>query len=103
MLHKGGYRLKLYFAHDFDLIFACCNLSSVLSCRATFEIAPVYTTIERTVLDKMCSMLGYDDGDGIFSPGNVKHCIYVHVKPPLQVMYRKYSMRGGVEWRKSTR
>ena len=68
------YRPKLHFACDFD--FACFILLFVLSSyRATFEIAPVYTTIERTVLDKMCSMLGYDDGDGIFSPGNVKHCI----------------------------
>ena len=41
--------------------------------RATFEIAPVYTTIERIVLEKMSSMVGYKDGDGIFSPGNVKH------------------------------
>ena len=44
--------------------------------RATFETAPVYTTIERIVLDKMCSMVGYKDGDGIFSPGNVKHYDY---------------------------
>ena len=41
--------------------------------RATYEIAPVYTTIEKIVLNEMCSMLGYKDGDGIFSPGNMNH------------------------------
>ena len=46
--------------------------NSYVMYRATFEIAPVYTTIERIVLDKMCSMVGYTDGDGIFSPGNMK-------------------------------
>ena len=27
-----------------------------------------------------------------------KKMYYVYVKAPLRVMYRKYSMRGGVEW-----
>lgn len=39
-------------------------------CRYTYEIAPVYTTIERIVIEKMCSLVGYNEVDGIFSPGN---------------------------------
>ena len=39
-------------------------------CRYTYEIAPVYSTIERIVIEKMCSLVGYNEVDGIFSPGN---------------------------------
>ena len=39
--------------------------------RYTYEIAPVYTTIERFVIEKMCSLVGYSDADGIFSPGKI--------------------------------
>ena len=40
-------------------------------CTGTREIALVYTTIERFVIEKMCSLVGYSDVDGIFSPGKI--------------------------------
>ena len=46
-------------------------------CRYTYEIAPVYTTIERIVIEKMCSLVGYSETDGIFSPGNFKWDAFV--------------------------
>lgn len=35
----------------------------------TYEVAPVITLMEETVLAEMRKIVGYPDGDGIFSPG----------------------------------
>ncbi|KAK9502790.1 hypothetical protein O3M35_011496 [Rhynocoris fuscipes] len=35
----------------------------------TYEVAPVFTLMEETVLAEMRKFVGYQDGDGIFSPG----------------------------------
>ena len=37
--------------------------------RYTFEVAPVFTLMEQVILRKMCQLVGYDIGDGIFCPG----------------------------------
>ena len=35
----------------------------------TYEVAPVFTLMEQSVLKKMRGLVGYPDGDGIFCPG----------------------------------
>merc|ERR1712227_654768 len=35
----------------------------------TYEVAPVFTLMEKVVLDKLRELVGYEDGDGIFCPG----------------------------------
>lgn len=40
-----------------------------LLCRYTFEVAPVFTLMEEVVLRKMRDIVGYTEGDGIFTPG----------------------------------
>ena len=39
--------------------------------RFTYEIAPVFTLMEEVVLQRMLGMIGWDDGDAIFSPGKL--------------------------------
>jgi hypothetical protein len=39
--------------------------------RYTFEVAPVFILIEQCVIKKMLGLAGFDDGDGIFCPGNI--------------------------------
>ena len=35
----------------------------------TYEMAPVLTLIEMEVLERMRALIGWSDGDGIFTPG----------------------------------
>lgn len=35
----------------------------------TFEVGPVFTLIENAVLSKVLSLVGFENGDGIFCPG----------------------------------
>ncbi|XP_072020853.1 glutamate decarboxylase 1-like isoform X2 [Amphiura filiformis] len=42
----------------------------------TFEIAPAFIMIERTVLKKMREIIGFKDGDGIFCPGGAISNLY---------------------------
>lgn len=35
----------------------------------TYEVAPVATLIEKELIAKMCRLIGYENGDGIFVPG----------------------------------
>lgn len=35
----------------------------------TYEVAPVFTLMEESVISKMTSIVGFPDGDGIFCPG----------------------------------
>ncbi|XP_065208108.1 cysteine sulfinic acid decarboxylase [Planococcus citri] len=45
-------------------------LVDALNCSVyTFEVAPVFTLMEEYVLDKIRNLIGFDEGDGIFSPG----------------------------------
>lgn len=37
--------------------------------RYTFEVGPVFTLMENEVLQTFCKIFGYDNGDGIFTPG----------------------------------
>lgn len=34
-------------------------------------MAPVFTLMEETVLERMRSFIGWDDGDAIFAPGKL--------------------------------
>lgn len=35
----------------------------------TFEVAPVFTLIEDSVITKALNLIGFENGDGIFCPG----------------------------------
>nr|XP_022328984.1 cysteine sulfinic acid decarboxylase-like [Crassostrea virginica]XP_022334582.1 cysteine sulfinic acid decarboxylase-like isoform X1 [Crassostrea virginica] len=35
----------------------------------TFEVSPVFTVMEKTLLQKMLDLIGFTDGDAIFTPG----------------------------------
>ena len=45
----------------------CASLANTTM--ATFEAAPVATIIEETLVRKMCKLMGFDDGEGIFVSG----------------------------------
>ncbi|XP_077870441.1 glutamate decarboxylase 1 isoform X2 [Saccoglossus kowalevskii] len=42
----------------------------------TYEIAPVFTLMERVILKKMRDLIGFEDGDGIFAPGGAISNLY---------------------------
>nr|WDE40210.1 glutamate decarboxylase-like protein [Schizocardium californicum] len=42
----------------------------------TYEIAPVFTLMERITLKKMRDIIGFEDGDGIFAPGGAISNLY---------------------------
>ncbi|XP_071826558.1 glutamate decarboxylase-like isoform X2 [Apostichopus japonicus] len=42
----------------------------------TYEIAPVFTLVEKATLKKMREFIGYTDGDGIFCPGGAISNLY---------------------------
>ena len=35
----------------------------------TYEVAPVFTLMENEIINTVCSMIGWKNGDGIFCPG----------------------------------
>jgi hypothetical protein len=47
-------RLYLYILHYF---------------RYTYEVAPAFTLAEHEVIQQVLQLIGFQDGDGIFSPG----------------------------------
>ena len=54
-----------------------------LYCRHTFEVAPVFVIMEKMMVQKLCGIVGYKSGDGVFGPGEIKmhhsncllHCV----------------------------
>jgi hypothetical protein len=50
----------------------CPNRFSVFySFSHTYEVAPAFIVIEMYLMEKLCSIVGYKTGDGIFCPGTV--------------------------------
>lgn len=41
----------------------------VLCLRYTYEVAPVFVLMEDVVLSRLRSLVGWEEGDGIFCPG----------------------------------
>lgn len=37
--------------------------------RYTYEVSPVFTLMEKTLIEKMLNLIGFKDGDAIFTPG----------------------------------
>lgn len=35
----------------------------------TYEVAPVFVVMEKYIFQKLCSIIGFKDGDGVFGPG----------------------------------
>ncbi|XP_012946341.1 glutamate decarboxylase 1, partial [Aplysia californica] len=42
----------------------------------TYEAAPVFTLMEGVVLSRMRTLVGWEDGDGIFAPGGAISNLY---------------------------
>lgn len=63
------------------------SVTLFLFSRFTYEIAPAFILIERTVLKKMREIIGFKDGDGIFCPGK-----YVLIIVTSKKLLLKYSM-----------
>lgn len=40
--------------------------------RYTYEVAPVFTLCEMEVINRALSLIGFNQGDGIFCPGSVE-------------------------------
>lgn len=38
--------------------------------RYTYEVSPVFLLVEEAVIKKMIEFIGWEEGDGIFNPGN---------------------------------
>jgi glutamate/tyrosine decarboxylase-like PLP-dependent enzyme len=57
----GGFNLPAFMG---EIITALSNTSIY-----TYEVAPVATLIEKELISKMCKIVGYPDGDGIFVTG----------------------------------
>eukprot|EP00761_Pharyngomonas_kirbyi_P001339 gb/GECH01001343.1/.p1 GENE.gb/GECH01001343.1/~~gb/GECH01001343.1/.p1 ORF type:complete len:511 (+),score=121.63 gb/GECH01001343.1/:1-1533(+) len=62
----------------FNQLFAGTDLAGVLgewvtavlnTSMYTYEVAPVLTLMELKLIEKMCSMIGFENGDGVFCPG----------------------------------
>ncbi|XP_037934449.1 cysteine sulfinic acid decarboxylase-like [Teleopsis dalmanni] len=54
----------------------------------TFEVAPVFSLIETEIIRKVCEIAGYNEGDGIFSPGGSISNMYGLVL----ARYKRYPM-----------
>lgn len=46
--------------------------SKQLLFRFTYEISPVYILMEKEVTKRMIELIGWEDGDYIFAPGQLK-------------------------------
>jgi glutamate/tyrosine decarboxylase-like PLP-dependent enzyme len=57
----GGFDLPAFMG---EVVTALANTSMY-----TYEVAPVATLIEAEMIDKMCGIAGYENGDGIFLTG----------------------------------
>jgi len=57
----GGFNLPAFMG---EIITALTNTSIY-----TYEVAPVATLMEKELISKMCKIVGYQDGDGIFVTG----------------------------------
>lgn len=57
----------------------------------TYEVAPVFTIMEQFVLNEIKNLIGFNDGDGIFSPGGsiangyAINCARFHKFPSVKV------------------
>lgn len=52
-------------------------IASFTPFRYTFEVSPVFTVMEKTLLQKMLDLIGFTDGDAIFTPG-LLNFLYVY-------------------------
>ncbi|XP_055696279.1 acidic amino acid decarboxylase GADL1 [Lutzomyia longipalpis] len=62
----------------------------------TFEVAPVFTLIEDSVIKKCLELFNFPDGDGIFSPGGSMSNMYAMVLARFKVnpQYKSIGMFG---------
>lgn len=55
------------------MLYTTINETNILNSnvyyRYTYEVAPVFTLMEKAVLSKMLDYTGFQSGDGLFSPG----------------------------------
>jgi len=59
----------------------------------TFEVAPVFTLMESEVIRRMASLVGFQNGDGIFCPGGsfangfAMNLARFHLNPQIKVKF----------------
>ncbi|XP_071103168.1 cysteine sulfinic acid decarboxylase-like isoform X1 [Haliotis cracherodii] len=109
---------QLYGGFDPYTLAGAWLTESLNTSQYTYEVAPVFTLMEKTVLAKMCRLAGFQDGDAIFCPGGsvsnmyainlARYKKYPSVKtagmgglPPLCIMTSEtghYSMKKGASF-----
>ena len=60
---------QLFAGRNLPAIFGDVLASLLNSTVTTFEASPVLTIIEETLISKMCKLVGFNNGDGIFVSG----------------------------------
>ncbi|XP_063929442.1 acidic amino acid decarboxylase GADL1 isoform X2 [Zophobas morio] len=60
---------QLYGGTDFFGLGATWLSEALNTNQHTFEVAPVFSLIEMKIIEEVKKLIGYADGDGIFSPG----------------------------------
>lgn len=77
--------VKTNHPHFFNQLFAKANhygvagswlIDTLNTSQYTYEMAPLFTLIENTVLSMMRTMIGYEGGDGILCPGGSINNMY---------------------------
>lgn len=58
------------------VLISLCTLVHIHSNRYTYEMAPVFTLMEKEVLSKMREYVGWSSGNGIFAPGGSVSNLY---------------------------
>jgi glutamate/tyrosine decarboxylase-like PLP-dependent enzyme len=67
--NSGKFHNQLYGGTDLFGLGATWLSESLNTNQHTFEVAPVFTLIERSVIEEVKHVVGYEEGDGLFSPG----------------------------------
>jgi len=67
---------QLWAGSDIAAIIAEWFLSVLNTSMYTYEVAPVFTLMEMTLIDRFCALVGYSDGEGTFAPGGA-HANYL--------------------------
>lgn len=67
--NNSKFRNQLYGGTDLYGLGATWLAESLNTNQHTFEVAPVFSLIELKILEEVKKLIGYDEGDGIFSPG----------------------------------
>lgn len=60
---------QLYGGLDEYSLGGCWLTETMNASLYTYEVSPVFSLMERVVIDKMLGKIGFEDGDAMFCPG----------------------------------